>query len=300
MLRVGRDLDAERPADVVGDDVNPGFRDPERPGQRREQGADALRRRPDRVPAVPRLVLGHHPAGLHRGDDHPVVGDGEPGDVGRARERIIGGARIAAFPVEGDVAGGGRPEPGGARIEGRAAVDHHVERLVVDHDPLGRFLRGPARVRDDHRHRVADVHRPLSREQRMRDVDGLLAVAARHPVRLAQRCDAVRLQIGAREHREDPRRCRRLRGVDGDDPRMCMGRAHDPRMGLMGALDVVDEPAPPAEQGGVFAPRDARADGGDERACHFVVLPGIRCGSLSPEACREARPFCHGFSGRVG
>ena len=45
---------------------------------------------------------------------------------------------------------------------------------------------------------------------------------------------------------------------------------------LAGALDVVDEPAPPGEQGGVLAPRDPRADGGDRRRAgrHGASLAG--------------------------
>jgi hypothetical protein len=51
-----------------------------------------------------------------------------------------------------------------------------------------------------------------------------------------------------------------------------MGRAHDPGVRLVSALDIVDESAASGEQGGVFPPWDARPDGGDESAGHIVVL----------------------------
>ena len=195
--------------------------------------------------------------------------------MGGARECRAGRVRVSAFPVQRDVAGGGRPQLGRTRVQRCAAVDHHVELLVVHDDPLGGIRRGSAVSRDDHRHGVADVHHPVAGEQRVRDVDGLLAVAADYAVRLAERSDAVRLQLAVRECRDDPWRCSRIRGVDGDDARMRVRRANDPGMGLVCAIDVVDESTAPGEQGGVFAPRDARADGGDECAGQFLVLLGF-------------------------
>ena len=275
VLGVWRNLDAERSAHVAGDHSNPRFRDAERPGERREQVAHALRRRPDGVAAVSRVVLGDDAAGLHRGDDEPVAGDLEPGHVRGAPERRIRFTRIAPFPVERDVARGGRPQQRCAGFHRGAAVDHHVELLVVDDDPLGRILRNAARACDNHRHGVADVHGPVASEQRVIDVDGGLAVAAPHRVRLAQRRDAVRLQVAMREDRDDTGYRLRVRRVDRDDPRVRVGRAHDPRVRLAGAFDVVDEPAAAGEQGGVLPSRDTRADGGDERVGHLVVLPGF-------------------------
>ena len=46
-------------------------------------------------------------------------------------------------------------------------------------------------------------------------------------------------------------------------------------MDLVCAIDVVDESTAPGEKGGVFAPRDARADWGDECAGHILVLSGF-------------------------
>ena len=220
VLRVRRHLDPERPADVVGDDANPRFRDSQRPGERCEQVADALRRRPDRVPAVSGLVLGNDSAGLHRGDDQPIVDDVEPGDVGGARECGAGRVRVPSFPVQSDVAGGGRPQLRRTRLKRGAAVDHHVQLFVVHDDPIGGIRRGAAVLRDDHRHGVADVHHPVAGEQRVGDVDGLLAVPADHAVRLAERRDAVRRQIVVRECRDHSGCRRRVRGVDGDDARV--------------------------------------------------------------------------------
>ena len=177
--------------------------------------------------------------------------------------------------------GGAGPELRRARIKGGAAVDDRVDLFVLHLDQLGRVARGRARFRDDHRHRIPGVHRPLSREQRMRHVDGLLAAAARDFVRLDQRCDPVRLKLAMREHRDDPRRRRRIAGVDRDDPRVCMGRTHDVRVRLAGALDVTDEPAPSGEQGGVLAPRDAGADdGGGRGGRHDAALAGVFAGVL--------------------
>ena len=63
---------------------------------------------------------------------------------------------------------------------------------------------------------------------------------------------------------------------------MCMGRAHDAHVRLVGALDVVDEPAPSGEQCGILAPRDPRADDGDGKRAgrHGAILAGAFTGML--------------------
>ena len=276
MLGVGRNLDAERTADVVGDHPYSGLGDTERPGERREQMSDALRRSPDRVPTVSGFVLGNDAPCLQGSDDQAVVDDVESGDVGGSLECGGGGVRVAAFPVEGDVAGGGRPQRRRVRHQGGEAVDHHVELLVVDDDPLGGVRRGPAALRNDHRHGVAHVHRTVAGEQGARDVDGRLAGSSDHAVRLVEWRDAVRLQIASSEDRDDSRRPRRVPRVDGNDAGVRVRGAHDPRMYLVSPVDVVDESAAPGEQGGVFAPWHARADGGGECAGHVSVPSGIR------------------------
>ena len=63
-------------------------------------------------------------------------------------------------------------------------------------------------------------------------------------------------------------------------------------MGLVGTVDVVDEPAPSGEQGGVLAPRDARADDGDggRTGRHGAGLAGVFVRVLDGIGGRARRP----------
>ena len=89
------------------------------------------------------------------------------------------------------------------------------------------------------------------------------------PCAARSRCVNAAMTPGARH---------RVSGVDGDDTCVRVRRANDPGMRLVCAFDVVDESATADEQGGVFAPRDARADGGDGCAGHCLVLSQIAAG----------------------
>src|SRR5438132_895911 len=194
-----------------------------------------------------------HELGVDPGD-HVAAAD----DAVRLREHPVGRGLVAGLEDVADVVGAlvpdrRRPGPCGLR-RGR----HRGEGLVVDLDEIGRVLGLCARLGDDERDRIADVSRAVAREPAVRAREHRRAVRAL--ALQGHRHRAQALDVGAREHREDPGRAQRRRRLDRADPSVRVHRAHDDRVRLAGHVDVVEVAPAAAQEPDIFDPLDTLSD----------------------------------------
>ena len=141
--------------------------------------------------------------------------------------------------------------------QGRAAVRHRRQRLVVDRDQRGRVLGEIAGVRDDDRHRFADKRHLVLGEDELRDVGRQLRGAELQRDALLRQ---ERREIGQREHRMDAGQLARCRGVDTADRGMRVRAAHKGRLQRVRKLQVVDKAAAALQQRQVLDPFDGFSD----------------------------------------
>ena len=240
VLRVERRLHAEAAADVADQHADRVGRDAGQ--QAREFVAPAGRRlaaRADR-PALRRgVVLGERVARLDRRGDHALVHQVESNAVRGPRERASDSVGVAVACDAGDVARRRRPHE---RRSGRDRVVHagdRRQRLVAEGDRLGRVARERDRAGDDRGDRLAGVAYGVEREHVLRRCRRAPAVGALEVARSRQRLHAVAREVGAGDHRGHARHRRRRRGVDGDDPRVRVQRAHEHDRELAIHHDVV-------------------------------------------------------------
>ena len=195
------------------------------------------------------------------------------GAAGSARERV-GDVAIRLPELGQEIAGAGGMDARCARGEGLPAVRHRGKRPVVDGNERRGVLGDVARLRDHHRHRLADKgdlvlgkdeRRYIGRELRRTKLE-------RKPFLCEQR-----RQIGEREHGMHAGILLRGPDVDGADLGMGMRAAHECRLEHVGKAQIGDEAAGTREQGAIFKPLDGVAD--KTGCCHglhasLTVAPG--------------------------
>ena len=163
---------------------------------------------------------------------------------------------VAALDVVGEIArrlGPDRRRPGG---ECREAVDHGVERLVVDLDQLGRLARGLRAVGDDEGHRIADMaHAAIGQRRPRRHDHRLDRRQARHVAQALGRKVGMR----CRRARTPAQRCRR-RNVDPLDDGMGMRRAQHVAVQAIRNRDVIDIAAAAGQEPRILEPAQRLAD----------------------------------------
>ena len=174
----------------------------------------------------------------------------------RARERV-GDVAVRLPELGQQIAGAGGMDARCARREGLPAVRHRGQRLVVDGDQRGGVLGDVARLRDHHRHRLADKGDLVLGKDERRDIGRQLrrAKLQRKPLLRQQR-----RQIGEREHRMHAGISLRGPDVDAAEFGMRMRAAHECRFEHVGKTQIVDEAAGTREQGAILEPLDGVAD----------------------------------------
>ena len=221
VFRVRAGLQAERTADVVGEDPQPLLRNLHDRGDRIAHGGSALRADAQRVEVGGRIVARGRAARLHRSDDHSLVHHRNARDKFRGSEDFVDFSRIRfriggrPRPVDRKVARRLRPHLRRAGSQCLARVDHRCERFVFDGDELGGILRGGSAVGDHHRHRLADMHHPFGRERRSMRHDQCLAAT---PVERRMAPEAADpFHIIRRQHAQNAARAQRGDSVHADD-----------------------------------------------------------------------------------
>jgi len=147
-------------------------------------------------------------------------------------------------------------------------VERGGQRLPVDRDALRRVLRRVAIARDHRGHRLA-------REASLRPgQDGLVGhhVAGQRGAGL----DALpgKVGVGAGRHRGHPRQGEGRRGVDGPQPRVGVGAAHEGHVEHARQLHVGHVAALAGEEPRVFFSRLGRAEGAAVRRAGRLVHAG--------------------------
>ena len=257
VLGVGADLAAEASSDVLRDDPYRALRQAQGAAHEEPDEVRVLARHPDRQLLVVGLVLGDHPARLHRRRSQALLEDpllhhhlgtaegavgGLPGDHGDVPANVVGEVDVDLRAV---------------RLEGLLQVHHGGKGLVVDLDQVGRVIRCGFGVGEHHGHDLALV--------------GGLAGGDREPLRhrllLGREGGDGRmgpgdlaLEILRRVDGSNARGGGRLGDVDLLDLGVRVGAAHEGRMNLPRPVQVVDVAAVPGDQPGVFAAMDLGAD----------------------------------------
>ena len=185
----------------------------------------------------------HHHALVHLRDLGDMFGGGENlVDLLGVAVRI----GIRPRPVDREIAGRLRPHLRRAVAQRFARVGDRRHFLVFDRDQLGGVLRGGRALRHHHRHRLADMHRPLAGQRRPVRQDQPLAAAPRHRRMPAEIADPVHVLRG--QHADHAGRLQRRRGIDADDAGEGMGRTDEIGIGLVRQRRVGDIAAVPANE----------------------------------------------------
>ena len=151
------------------------------------------------------------------------------------------------------------------------------ERIVLDDDAVEGVLRLVAGQGDDGGDRLADEAHGLVRQRAPRRRGRGLAIGTLEDVEDRDRLHAGLDEIGAGEDGDDAGHRQRLSGIDGDDPRMGVGRAQEAEEGLRGQRHIVGELASAHQQPAILDPRHgpAAAETSDTRLNrHCAHSPG--------------------------
>ncbi len=257
MLRILPALRAEAAADVAGDHADLVLGDAQDVGgQRGSHAMRVLHVGVERVALLARVPGAESAARLHvlRVD---TCDDVAPADHARgAAEGGLGRRAVADLVDVRDVVGALLPHRGAPhRVRRRG---HRGKRLVVDLQQLGCVLGLGEGVGHDHRDRIPDVARALTRQ----------AVVGRRPHRravgplaLEGHLHRAKLgDVGAGEDGQHAGRAPRAGGVDGHDPRVGVDRAHDHGVCLAGQVHVVVKAPSAPHEADVLEPLDRLAD----------------------------------------
>src|SRR5262249_56827249 len=137
-----KQLHAEAAAHITRDDADAVLRDLEDAvGEQVTQEMRALRRAPQCVGILARIVFADRAARLHRIDDDAVVDELKSYTVARAGRSSLHRGTIADLPVEAEIARGLVPHQGLDRFEGVRGINHGGEGVVIDRDELRRITR---------------------------------------------------------------------------------------------------------------------------------------------------------------
>jgi hypothetical protein len=142
------------------------------------------------------------------------------------------------------------------------AIDHGGQQRIVDHHGFGSVLGLRQALRDHHHDRIADITDLAGGERRMRGHLHRRAILGVDYPAADQIADLVGGKLRAGEHREHARARERGFRIDALDGRMRMWRAHEHRMGLPGAVDVIGVMAVPRDETLILLAADRRTDSG--------------------------------------
>ncbi len=191
----------------------------------------------------------------HPGDERRLGDDAGNltfiGAVGRGR----------GLPVDGEIAGGLRPELRRARRHRGARIGDDREVLVIDTDAVGRILCQRRRGRDHERDRFANMHDTIGCERRPDRIDQRRTIATRHREMRIDRADAGGFHLGRGEHREDAVGGPRRRDIDPADFCVGMRRTHEDAIRFARQRRVIEKAAAAAQQCLVFDPRQCVPSG---------------------------------------
>ena len=250
-------LHAESAADIGADDTDVGLRDAEDIGcQDGPHTVGILRCRIDDQAAVGRIDGGDRRTRFHAVGRYPVVVDLQGNRRRGGLEGRVGRHRIAPLEGEADIVFGVLPD---FRCTGRFGLRDRRDRrriFVFDQHEFGGVLRSRAAVRDDEGDRLADIADLAARqggagrpEFRRRRAQGGRRGVAGHVT------DARYVQIVDCPDRLHARRQPRRFGIDRENSRLGMGRAHDRAVQRAGQVHVVDISAAAGKKAAIFAPR---------------------------------------------
>ena len=209
------------------------------------------------------VVAADGAAHLHRILDDPLVDEAHFRDMLCFIEGFVRRLGIADLRLEQEVLRHVVPELDRVVVHGPIGLDDRGQRHVVNLDGLGCVARLFQGFSDHKGHRVAHEPRPVGRQRILRGVD------QRRPVWLCQggkewrrsgECtDSVIGEVLSRQYRKNARHTQGLRGVDGLDVGMGMGRAQHVGHRFAVARQVVVELAASGQKPGVFVSPDGLA-----------------------------------------
>ena len=197
LFRIHDELGAEAAADVGRDHAHLVLVEPQQHHQEGAHLVGELRRGPQRQPVLVDVVDRERAAAFDRMCAAAMLLEIDAGAMRRARERV-GDVAVGLPELGQEIAGAGAMGERRARGERCRQSDTAGKRLVVDRDQRGGVLGDVARLRDHHRHRLADKGDLVLGKDERRDVGRQLrgAKLQRQPLLREQR-----RQIGEREHR---------------------------------------------------------------------------------------------------
>ena len=201
--------------------------------------------------------------------------------MGRPGQRRLDRPLVAALEPVGQIARRLVPQQRRLRAKRRHPVNHRRQLPVRHRDPLGGVARLVDSVRDDERHRVADVTHPGKRQCTARRRDDRRDRG--HLGDARQGADAVGLEIGGGEDAAHPRHRAGRRGIDAVDRGMSVGRAQHDGVELTGHADVVDIAPVPGEEPRVFETAQRTPDMAPIHPPHLKPCAPQRCGLARPE-----------------
>ncbi len=256
VFRIRLFLAAERTADIVGANMQPGAWDAHRVlAQRAHEELHALGRR-DQFEALLFGIIPRQATARLDGIGHDaLVEQLEPGDMGGAREGLIDGRRIAEMIAQADVFSGIRPQHRRTPGRGRRKVGDGCQRLDVEHDLLGGVGGLRWRVRDNHGNRIADMADPADRQRQPVGGDRRIHQEARQwQIRDRAKTTGAHVvaDIGAKHAGSGARRLQ----VDPVDDPVRDGRADERRVHLARQIEIIGEASGTGEQPAILTTPD--------------------------------------------
>ena len=217
-----------------------------------------------------RIEIADRRARLHRRAGDALDPGVELCHVRGLGKRSVGCRAVADLAVGAEIAGTFVPDARRAGFQRVRRTHHGGKRLVVYLDQLGRVLRRHVRVRDHHRHRLADEARLVGCDDRDREAEQLRPRKqpdrhVRHALDRGGMRDgiaAVGQKIGAGEDRDHARRFFRAALVDRADARMRVRRAHDRRERHVRQHDVRKIAPAAGEKAQILLARNRLSDAG--------------------------------------
>ena len=269
LFPVGATLHAESAADVGSDHANARFVEPEHARERGANPERRLRRGPHRQLAGVRVPAGERPAGLERDAAQALLLHGQRHVVGRLAESAVG---IAVAPRNGErtVVATRLDHPRRSSRQGPVRVGDAAERLVVDHDALGRVRRNIGRLGDHRRDRDALSAHAAGRQQWILGDDR----AGGQP---HERHRPDQAEILGRDDRDDPRHSPGGARVERADARVGVGAPRQRHVQHAGDREVVDETSTPGHESPVFpTPHRTSNPSGRPGRGHHALSPAGR------------------------
>ena len=147
LLVIGEVLHAEAAAEVVREDAQAVFFDPENAGDDGARAVHVLAVDVEGVALARGIVDAERTARLDGTHDQAVVDQFDLHDMGGGPEGSLGGVGVALCPRAGEVARRLRPNLRRARLARLRRVDHRRQRCVLHTHELRRILRGGERPR---------------------------------------------------------------------------------------------------------------------------------------------------------